>query len=80
MIVIYTQDETFLRKDADDAKSILSLVYGEKLGEEAYVAVKDARAGASYRKHGGPLVRVVTGDQAEQIREKEAAIRMMESV
>lgn len=60
MIVIYTQDETFIRKDAAFAGSVLITVYGEKLGEEAYVAVKNGRIGASYRKNGGPLVRVIT--------------------
>ena len=77
MIVIYTQDNTYIRNNADDAKSVLFSVYGEKLGGEAYAAVKDARTGTSYRKHGGPLVRVVTAEQAEEIREKEAAIGMM---
>ena len=77
MIVIYTQDYTYIRNNADDAKSVLVSVYGEKLGEEAYAAVKDARAGISYRKHGGPLIRVMTEEQAEQILEKEAAIGMM---
>ncbi len=77
MIIIYTQDETYIRNDADAAKKILTSVYGEKLGEEAYSAVKDARIGTSYRKYGVPLVRVVTKEQAAEIREKEAAIGMM---
>lgn len=77
MIVIYTQAETYIRNDADAAKEILTSVYGEKLGEEAYVVVKDARVGTSYRKYGGPLVRVVTKEQATEIREKETAIGMM---
>ncbi len=77
MIVIYTQDETFIRKDADAAKGVLISAYGEKLGEEAYSTVKNAREGASYRKNGGPLVRVVTKEQAAEIREKETAIGMM---
>ena len=78
MIVIYTQDETFIRKDADAAKGVLISVYGEKLGAEAYSAVKNAREGTSYRKNGGPLVRVVTKKQATEIREKETAIGMMQ--
>lgn len=77
MIVIYTQDETYIRNDADTAKAILTSVYGEKLGEEAYAAVKDAREGTSYRKYGGPLVRVVTKEQATEIHEKETVIGMM---
>ena len=77
MIVIYTQDKTFIRKHADAAKDVLTSVYGEKLGAEAYSAVKDAREGTSYRKNGGPLVQVVTKKQAEEIQKKEAAIGMM---
>ena len=78
MIIIYTQDETFIRKDADAAKGVLASVYGEKLGAEAYTAVKNAREGASYRKHGGPLIRVVSKEEATEIREKETAIGMMQ--
>ena len=80
MIVIYTQDGTYIRDDADAAKAILHSVYGEKLGEEAYAAVKDAPKGMSYRKNGGPLVCVVTKEQAAKICEKETAIGMMELV
>lgn len=71
------QDKTFIRNDADAAKSLFRSVYGEKLGTEAYAAVKDAREGASYRKNGGLLVRVVSKEQAAEIREKESAIGMM---
>ena len=77
MVVIYTQDQTYIRNDADAAKSVLLSVYGEKLGMEAYAAMKNARAGASYRKNGGPLVRAVSDEQAAEIREKEKAIGMM---
>lgn len=77
MIVIYTQAGTYIRNDADAAKQILTSVYGEKLGEEAYAAVKNGREGTSYRKYGGPLVRVVTKEQADVIREKETAIGMI---
>ena len=80
MIVIYTQDETFIRKDADAAKGILASVYGEKLGAEAYKAVKNAREGVSYRKNGGPLVLVVSKEQTAEIREKETAIGMMKAI
>lgn len=69
--------ETYIRNDADAAKSVLLSVYGEKLGTEAYAAVKNAREGVSYRKNGGPLVRVVSKDKAAEIREKETAIGMM---
>lgn len=77
MIVIYTQEETYIRKDADAAKGVLMSIYGEKLGAEAYSAVKDAREGKSYRKNGGPLIRVVTKEQAAVICKKETAIGMM---
>lgn len=36
MIVIYTQDATYIKENADAAKDILCSVYGEKLGKEAY--------------------------------------------
>ena len=49
---------------------MLFSVYGEKLGTEAYDTVKNAREGASYRKNGGPLVRVVSKEKAAEIREK----------
>ncbi len=77
MIVIYTQDKTYIKKDADAAKDILVSVYGDKLGVEAYTAVAGARNGASYRKNGGPLVQVVAKAKADWIREKETAIGMM---
>ena len=77
MIVIYTQENTIIRKDADTAKGDLVSIYGEKLGKEAYVAVKNGRNGASYRKYGGPLVRVVTDEQAMEIRAKEKSIGMI---
>ena len=77
MIVIYTQDTTYIRENADAAKEILCSVYGEKLGKEAYNAVNRARVGASYRKNGGPLVKVVDKEQAAIIRAKETVIGMM---
>ena len=57
---------------------ILSSVYGEKLGAEANNAVKNAREGASYRKNGGLLVRVVSKEETAEIREKETAIGMIQ--
>ncbi len=77
MIVIYTQDVTYIRSDADSARDVLIAVYGEKIGAEAHAAVKGAPSGASYRKYGGPLVRTVTKEQAEEIRKKETVINMM---
>lgn len=78
MIVIYTQDETYIRNNADAAKDILTSVYGEKLGMEAYNTVKDGRIGTAYRKHGGPLVRVVAKEQAMEICKKEKTIGMLQ--
>ncbi len=77
MIVIYTQERTYIRRDSNDARSIHLDVYGEKLGEEAYRTVNKARIGMAYRKNGGPLVRVVTKEKAAEIQEKETAIGMM---
>ncbi len=77
MIVIYSQDRTYIAKDADSAKDILVLLYGSKLGREAYEIVKGDRAGASYRKNGGPLVRVVSPDMATEIQRKETAVGLM---
>ena len=77
MIVIYTQDNTIIRENADAAKGDLVSLYGEKLGAEAYAAVKDGRVGSTYRKHGGPLVKVVSKENAESIRIKEEAVGMI---
>ena len=77
MIIIFTQDETYIRNDADSAKGVLNTVYGEKLGMEAYATVKGAGNGTTYRKNGGPLIRVVTKEEAVKIREKETDIGMM---
>ena len=77
MIIIYTQDKTYIMDDADAAKSKLLSVYGEKLGAEAYAAAKSGRIGTSYRKNGGPLIRVVTKELAAEICKKETAIGMM---
>lgn len=77
MIVIYTQDKTFIHKDADSAKEDMVSLYGEKLGQEAYWTVKDRPAGASYRKYGGPLITVVSREKAGWIKSKEAGIGML---
>ncbi len=74
MILIYGQDETIIRNNADAAKNDLIRLYGEKLGLEAYAVVKNGRIGAVYRKYGGPLVRVVSSKEAEVISEKEKQI------
>lgn len=80
MIVIYTQDTTYIRNDAATARRVLLKVYGEKLGEEAYRTINKARVGTAFRKNGGPLVRVVSKKDATEIRVKEVAIGMMQEV
>ena len=77
MVVIYTQDETIIRDNADAAKADLISLYGDKIGCEAYNAVNKAPNGASFRRNGGPLVQVVDKEKAEWIRAKETAIGMM---
>ena len=77
MIVIYTQDGTYIKNDADEAFHILTALYGEKLGKEAYNTVYNARIGTIYRKYGGPRVEVVSEERAEWIREKEMAVGLL---
>ncbi len=77
MIVIYTQDNTIIRENADAAIEDLVNLYGEKLGAEAYATVKNQRIGSAYQKYGGPLVKVVSREDAEQIRAKEIGIGMI---
>lgn len=77
MIIIYAQDKTYIRNDADAAKDVFISVYGEKIGKEAYSTMINAKTGMSYRKNGGPLIQIVTKEDAAVIREKETAIGMM---
>lgn len=77
MIVIYTQDNTIIKSDANAAREDLISLYGEKLGAEAYAAVKNGRIGAAYRKYGGPLVKIVSKEDAKTIKNKEISIGMM---
>lgn len=77
MIVIYTQDNTIIRENADAARGDLISLYGEKLGAEAYAAVRNGRIGAAYRKYGGPLVKVVSKEDTELIKTKEIVAGMM---
>lgn len=77
MIVIYTQDFTTIKKDADEAKELLLSIYGNKLGQEAYCSVKNASVGTSYQKYGGPLIKVVAKEEADNIRIKEALIKKL---
>lgn len=77
MIVIYTQDNTIIRNDADAAREDLIDLYGAKLGAEAYAAVRNGRIGSAYRKYGGPLVKIVSKEDALRIKEKEIVAGMM---
>ena len=77
IIVVYTQDRTYICQEGDDIRKTLISVYGEKLGNEAFHAVSKAPYGSMYRKDGGPLVQVVDNDMAEKIREKERSNGMM---
>ena len=52
-------------------------LYGKKLGTEAHQAIKSERIGASFRKYGGPLIRVISEADAEIILEKERSVEMM---
>ncbi len=78
MIVIYTQDNTIIRENADAARGDLISLYGEKLGAEAYAAIRNDRNGAAYRKYGGPLVKVVSKEDAAVIHSKEIKVGMIE--
>lgn len=79
MVVIYDQEKTYMRKNIELAKNLLVSVYGEKLGKEAYDSLSNGRIGSSYRKFGGPLVKIVSEEEAEVIRRKEAEIGMLEA-
>lgn len=59
MIIIYDMENTYFSKSSDEAKLLLLELYGNKLGEEAYAFLKKAPVGSSYRRHGGPLVKIV---------------------
>ena len=78
MIVIYTQDKTLIHENADAAKQDIVSIYGGKLGMEAYKAVKGGPEGTAFRRHGGPLITVVSSEKAEWIRNKEKSIEMIE--
>lgn len=77
MIIIYTQDVTYIKENTDAAKDIRCSVYGDKLGKEAYNAVNKSRIGASCRKNDGPLVQFVSNEKAAVIPEKKIAIGMI---
>ena len=78
MIVIYTQDKTLIHENADAAKQDIIDIYGNKLGMDAYKAVKAGRLGTSFRRYGGPLIRVVNSEKAAWIREKEKEAGMIQ--
>lgn len=73
MVIVYTQDGTYVRP-LYDSKALLIEVYGNKLGEEAFIA---ASSGKDYRKNGGPLVKPVSKADAELIISKERAAGLL---
>lgn len=77
MIVIYDVEETIITEDGESARNELIRVYGEKLGKQAYEVVKDSKPGMHFRANGGPLVSVVSEEDAEWIWEKEREIGMI---
>lgn len=77
MVVIYSQDKTYIRTSIRDAENEIVTLYGETIGSEAINALKNARDGFSWRKNGGPLIQVVNTDKAKWIAKKEAEIGML---
>lgn len=77
MIVIYSQDKTYIEENIENAKNILVEIYGIKLGSEAYSKLVNASIGTSYRKNGGPLVEVIDKEKAEWIKKKETQLGLM---
>lgn len=77
MIVIYDHDRTYVKNSLADANSIVTSLYGEKLGEEAIKRLKNSRVGDTWRKNGGPLIAIVNKEKAEWIRKKESEIGML---
>ena len=73
MIIIYDMDETYFSRNADEVKPLLLELYGNKFGEEAYDFLKKAPVGSSYRRYGGPLVKVVEKDEWFRAQELEKA-------
>lgn len=76
MLIIYTQDGTIIREDADAAKKDMIILYGKKIGIEAYDAMKNGREGVTFRRYGGPLIKKVSQKEAETIKGKERCIGM----
>lgn len=77
MVVIYTQDFCCIKNSIKDAKSIIYELYGEELGAEAFASLKSERIGSSYRKSGGPLIKIVSKEEAGKIKTKETEIGML---
>ncbi len=74
MIAIFSQEGTWIHKDADDARARLIELYGSKLGLMAYERLRDAPLGSSFRENGGALVQVIDKEKASWFMEKEAII------
>lgn len=77
MIVIYTQDRTSIYEDVKTAEADIMELYGTKFGTEACSILKDGRPGSSFRRHGGPLIRTVSREEADWIKEKEKKADML---
>ena len=77
MVVIFSQDRTWIHNNADDAKATLLELYGNKLGIEAFNRIQHAPEGTTYRQSGGPLVQVVNKEKAAWIRDKESTLGML---
>ncbi len=77
MVVIYTQDQTYVFNTSEEAKDLIISLYGEKVGKQAYQTIKNSRPGSVFRKYGGPLIKVVNATTANSIIEKEIKIGMI---
>lgn len=77
MVVIYSQEFTAIKNNAKEAKEMILSLYGDKLGNEAYETIKSEIKGVSYRKNGGPLIRVISSADACEIRRHEQEIGML---
>lgn len=77
MIIIYDQEHTYIEKSLSDAEKIIVDLYGNTIGNEAVEYLKAAPVGASWRKNGGPLVKVVSNTDAKIIEQKEKSIGMI---
>lgn len=79
MVAIFTGDATYIKSDIDEAFDTFVEVYGSKLADEAYNKLKNAPLGFSYRKNGGPLIKIISKEDANIIKDKERSLgRLLE--